>query len=347
MKNLLLPISGKSTRFPNMRPKFLLTHPNGNFMLIEAIKCLDLSYFDMIYIICLKEHIEKFKFEKGLNEQLNDLGISNFNITIIDSSDSQPETIYKCIIKNNISGSLCIKDCDNSFNIDIIDENFVSGILLDDINNKINIKNKNYLKINNSNYITNIVEKKIISNTFGTGMYYFENCIEYLVYYEKNSSYKDLYLSHIIFDMILHGINFKVNYSSNYLDWGTLSDWDNYINEFKTIFIDLDGVLVENSSEYFEPIWGTTKKIEENVKIINDLYNSGKCKIIITTSRKIKYYTETINQLKRENILYHQILFDMNHNKRYLINDYSKTNKYPTSIAINLERNSKNLNDYI
>ena len=38
MRSLVIPMAGKSSRFPNMRPKWMLTHPMSNrFMAIESI----------------------------------------------------------------------------------------------------------------------------------------------------------------------------------------------------------------------------------------------------------------------------------------------------------------------
>ena len=33
MKNLIIPVAGQSSRFPNMRPKWLMTMPDGSIML--------------------------------------------------------------------------------------------------------------------------------------------------------------------------------------------------------------------------------------------------------------------------------------------------------------------------
>ena len=46
---LILPAAGKSSRFPGMRPKWLLTHPNGNLMIVEAIKGINFTNIDSIY----------------------------------------------------------------------------------------------------------------------------------------------------------------------------------------------------------------------------------------------------------------------------------------------------------
>ena len=54
MKSLLIPIAGKSTRFPNTRPKWMLTHPkSGYFMGIESIRGINLDFFDKIYFTFL------------------------------------------------------------------------------------------------------------------------------------------------------------------------------------------------------------------------------------------------------------------------------------------------------
>ena len=42
--NIIIPIAGQSSRFPDMKPKWMLTHPQGDFMVIEAIKGLVLQW---------------------------------------------------------------------------------------------------------------------------------------------------------------------------------------------------------------------------------------------------------------------------------------------------------------
>ncbi len=69
MNNLIVPVAGKSTRFPGMRPKFLLTHPeHGDFMAIAAILGLDLSSFDKIYFVTLQKYEDEYQFLKGFKE---------------------------------------------------------------------------------------------------------------------------------------------------------------------------------------------------------------------------------------------------------------------------------------
>jgi len=345
--NLILPVAGKSSRFPNMRPKWMLTHPNGNFMLIEALKGLNLKKFNKIYVIILKKHLDEYNFESGLRQQFKGIGISNINlVALANETESQAQTVYEGILKGKISGSICIKDCDNYFSFDHNLENFISVEHLSSFN-EINPSNKSYVQTNELGHVVNIAEKQIISNIFCTGCYGFSSSEDFKKYFLLLKDKKDLYISHIVYKMILDGIIFRAFKCSNYLDWGTKTEWDKYRSQYKTFFIDLDGVLVENGSEHFDPKWGQTNVIKNNAELIRNLYSSGKVQIIITTSRKSYFKKQIIKELKQKNIPYHQLVLDLLHAKRILINDFSCTNKYPTSISINIPRNSDTLDNFI
>jgi len=69
--------------------------------------------------------------------------------------------------------------------------------------------------------------------------------------------------------------------------------------------------------------------------------------VIITTSRKSYLKNQIIKELKQKNIPYHQLILDLLHAKRILINDFSCTNRYPSCISINIPRNSDTLDNFI
>ena len=348
MATLILPCAGKSTRFENTRPKWSLTHPCGELMLIQGIKGLELNKYDKIIPIFLKEHLEDYKLRKGVIESFDKLNIS-YQILELDSpTKSQSETVAKAIEAFNLKGSILIKDCDDYFNCDFIEGNIVCVCSLHEVN-KIIAKNKSYVSVNSNNYIETIVEKSVISDLFCCGGYSFNDAQEFLQTYNKVSKLDnegEIYISHIIYQQLLDGKNFTIKQITGYEDWGTIKDWKEYINSYKTLFIDLDGVLVENSGEYFGPKWGTTEALENNVNYINSLYDTGRVRVIITTSRKSLYKKETLKQLDKLNIKYHDIIFDLLHCKRILINDFASTNSFPTSVGINIPRNNNNLKEY-
>ena len=122
MKNLIIPMAGKSSRFPNMRPKWMLTHPKQNrFMVIESISGLNLDFFGNIYFVVLQEHEDKYKFSNGLLKEVDELGVlDKTKISYLDrQTSSQSETVYEVIRKEHIDGFVFIKDSDNYYECEI------------------------------------------------------------------------------------------------------------------------------------------------------------------------------------------------------------------------------------
>ncbi len=346
--NLIVPMAGKSSRFPEMRPKWMLTHPNGRFMGIQAILGLNCEDFKSIVYIILKEHEEKFSFMKGFKDELKDLGLlDKTKFIILDKpTKDQPETVEMGIKLAKLEGPFTIKDSDNFFETTISPGNFVA---FQDLNNSGLIKpvNKSYIQIDNNFKISNIIEKNVISSFFCVGSYSFESTESFLNVLDDMPKNKERYISNIIFQMILKGKIFSPLKVDNYHDWGTIEDWNRYKKTYGTLFVDIDGTLVINSSAHFPPYIGNTEPIMENVEILRNLYNSKKFKIILTTSRPEKYREATINQMNEIKMPFNSLIMDLNHSKRIVINDYSKTNPYKSCDSINLKRNSSDLKDIL
>ena len=49
MKNLVVTAAGLSTRFEGLKPKWMLTHPSGRWMIVEALSSVDFSVIDKVY----------------------------------------------------------------------------------------------------------------------------------------------------------------------------------------------------------------------------------------------------------------------------------------------------------
>lgn len=331
-----------------MKPKWMLTHPNGNLMVAEAIRDLDLTNVAGIYLVILKEHVDNYNCLSGLREAFRDVGLDEkLSIVVLNSpTKSQPETVARAIESNNITGPFFIKDSDNTFRCNIAPQNAVAVYDLTKMAS-VNAANKSYIMLDDNKLIKNIVEKQVISSFFCSGGYSFLSADDFLKHFYKLQTYENLYVSHIIFDMLLENVVFEPLFVTDYEDWGTLEDWNAYKATYSTLFVDLDGVLINNSGQYFAPLWGTASAIKENAGIINKLYNTGKVKIILTTARKETYRELTIKQLQKEGICYHQIIFDIFHSKRIIINDYSKTNPFKSCDAINIKRDSSDLREML
>lgn len=341
---------GKSTRFPNLRPKWMLTHPFGGFMATEALKGLNLSEFSTIYFVVHKQHEIDYRFSNAFIQEVKQLNDS-VNVEMVwleEQTNSQPETVYTCIKQKNITGSILVKDSDNFFITDLTtDGNCVCYFDLND-GNQFNARNKSYIQLDNNGYISNIVEKKIISSTFSVGGYGFSSAETFCEYFNKlNHLTSEIYMSNIIFEMLLDDHKFVGIKTSKYEDWGTLDEWNRYKKDFKTLFVDLDGTLISNTSPKMFPFVGSGVPLEKNIKLLQKLYQTQKVKIIITTARPEKYRELTEKELSKHNIPYDNLLMELPHSERIIINDFAGSNPFPSCTAINIQRNSNTLGDYL
>jgi len=346
---LLIPIAGYSSRFPNLNPKWSLTHPRGYMMVVEAIRGLDLSEVDCLYVIGLKEHDEKFQLVSALSAQLGSLELldrSEF-VLLDERTSSQPESLARGIRQAGVEGSIYIKDSDNFFRDRPTAGNVIAGYDLHSLE-KVNARSKSYFEVNGDGFVTNVVEKRIVSSNFCAGGYSFLEVGQFLEYFDRYSvESSDLYISNLIYGMILDAVPFRHTNVEDYTDWGTLKEWRAYTSQYSTIFVDLDGVLVVNSAQYSSPRWGETDGIQANIDVLNHLYDSGRVHVVITTSRKEGQSDLTYAQLARLGIRFHSVIFDLPHGKRIVVNDYAPSNPFKSSDAINIKRNSSDLKEML
>jgi hypothetical protein len=349
MQYLILPVAGISSRYPGMRPKWLLTMPNGKLMIEESVSKINCKFFKKIFIVALKNHIEKYCNRKLLISSLK-RNISN-NVELVElekATSCQAETVAILIKKKKINGAILIKDCDNQFSInDKFLKKISNSVYAIDVNtlDLVDAKNKSYIEKNIYNNVINIVEKKIISDFFCCGAYGFQSAKSFLSNANvllKTSN--DVYISHVILRMLLNGSQFKYNDAHNYLDWGTLREFRNWQKKTITIFCDFDGCLVINGSKFGKLGWNTIP-IFKNLNSLKKICQTYNVKLIITTSRpksQIKFIKNVLGKYDLKNI---NIITDLPHGKRILINDFSNTNPYPSATAINVIRDSEELGE--
>ena len=156
----------------------------------------------------------------------------------------------------------------------------------------------------------------------------------------------ECYISHIIFEMMLSGSTFYGTKTTDFKDWGTLDAWNKYKSQYKCLFVDIDGTLITNSSHHFPPYIGSGEPIENNIDFLAELHEQGKTKIILTTSRPEKYRQLTVMELQTKGVPYDELVMSLPHCQRVIINDFARSNPYPSCKAINIPRNTDDLKEY-
>ena len=351
MKTLIIPCAGKSSRFPNMKPKYMLTHPDGKLMIEKSMENINIDVFDRIIITIVKPHDDKYEANLIMQQVFKDN--PKVEICMLDDfTSSASETIYLTLNKMKVEGSFVIKDSDNRVGVHFDDDikNMIVGYDLHQHRDVTNIPGKSFLIVNEQNLIQDIIEKQIVSNIVCLGVYCFENAEDFKKAYEEMQSRNisgEMYISHVVSYMLsTNKYVFAAVMASSYDDWGTLNEWKAVQKASRTYFVDVDGVIMKNSGKYGKTNWyNKTVMLEENVETLKKLQENG-AQIVITTSRTEEFREALTKILTDAGLKPYAILMGMNHAARVVINDFAPTNPYPSGLAITLPRNS-NIKDYI
>lgn len=267
--NILIPIGGKGERFkkegyPEPKPlipvfeKTLFEHVLDNLSIQED----DQIY--LFYYISLEEHgfsdkiREKYPYIKQIPIQIQTKGAAETLLIGIEALvlDQRP-----CIVL----------DCDTFYTTDIL-ESFRRSQVMGNKNAVFYTHNTNpqpnysYIQMDLENRITEIAEKRKISDNANTGAYGFEN-LQVLHYYCKQVLDQGIqfngepYTSCVISEMIKEGHMFQgleVD-SDKVVSLGTPKELQAYVNRTHAFLFDLDGTLVITEAIYYD-VWTTILK---------------------------------------------------------------------------------------
>lgn len=352
MAILIIPAAGLSTRFGLDKPKFLLQSPHGRPMIAEALtgfSNLENSGITSIHVITQKSYLENLSLD-ALILEIQKVTSLPIHFTLLDGpTQSMVHTLRQILINLESDEEFIVKDCDNIVGLDFAKIKWhLNAICYVDLKNYPNIvaHNKSFLKINGSMILDDIIEKEIVSSFINVGCVKFGSASSFLSALSAYEGSGELFVSDIVRVLISRGEVFHAIKAETYEDWGTLSEWRSYCGRFATYFVDVDGVVSINT----DPLkliqnWQTFTPMEQNCSRLLQLQENGR--IVFTTSRHEDYRDSLQNQLKEIGFKDFDLLMGLPHARRVLINDFAPTNPYPSSVAINIPRNSDTLREYI
>ena len=226
--SLIVPVAADKKEYEDNLPYVFNTINDGIMICVHSIMGLNLDIFDKIYFTILKKHDDKFYLQELLDVQFRRIGIKKKVEVIVleEVTSSQAATIYETIKRANITGGVMIKDGDSYFEAKISLKNSICIFPLDELD-KVNPQGKSYVAIDDGYYVTNMIEHRIISRYFSVGGYIFESAQSFLRFYLSLKEKETLYLSHIIYAMLLAKYIFRPVECKNYKDWGTFADYYN------------------------------------------------------------------------------------------------------------------------
>lgn len=334
---IIVPAAGLSSRFPNTRPKYLLYDYSGTLMCKRAIEPFLSKY--SITIGILHEHAIQYDAVNILSRECGDI-----KIHVIDKPTRGPgETVNFILEKFEDDVEFLVKDCDSFFHLDYETGNsiYTTNIKQHELCRK--LYSKSFVKINDQGIILDIVEKEIVSNDFCVGAYKFSSSDLYKKAFSSISTdiKSEIFVSNVISYMLEQGQIFYNKNISDYIDVGTLEEWNEY-NYKPTIFCDIDGTLVKSMNRPYD---GEYEVLPNNFKIIKDEYDRG-CQIIFTTARPSSAQEVTALMLRQLGFTKNcRLIMDLHNSRRILINDYHPTNVYPSALGYNVKRDGDDLGE--
>ncbi len=341
--HVIVPAAGLSTRFPDMKPKYLLYDYKHELMLANAIKPF-LRLNLPITIGILKEHDEKYNAIEFLKHEFGD----SVNVVVLDEPTKGPaDTAYQIIEKLGLfSEEIFIKDCDSFFEHEIESGNYVcvSKISQHEVLKK--LSSKSFTVSNNQGIITDIVEKEVVSDTFCVGGYKFSSALMYKSAFKRITSKREVFVSDIIGMCISDLQIFNEKQVIDYIDVGTAQDWFEY-NDKPVVFCDIDGTIIEAQSRVGvksydkEPV-----PLKKNVAKLLALQDKG-AQFVFTTSRENGYNSKTRDILYGLGFKSFELISGLQNSRRILINDFNNANPYPRAEAINIFRDDDTLDRYL
>lgn len=221
--SLIVPAAADKPEYENDLPYIFGLNSEGIVICIKSILGFDLKRFDNIFFTILKKHDERFRISDILNLQFHRLGIDNARVVVLDNpTKDQAETIFKTISKEGIEGCIFIKDADSYFSTEISNDNSVAIYPIEELDT-LAPKDKSYVAVDDMFYVTNIIEKSIIGHHISAGGYQLM-ASDFIQYYKKLHHMGKLYLSHIVYAMLLDKKSFRPMLVEEYKDWGTAND---------------------------------------------------------------------------------------------------------------------------
>jgi hypothetical protein len=307
---VIVPCAGSSSRFPDMPPKWMLPDHDGVPMVVRAVAGLNLPLDRFVFTI-LREHVVKYDALAGLQSAFG----GTVDCVILDyPTRSQSETVAETIKRHGITGPVMVKDSDNHFAIDHLEEsyNYVSVASLHDFD-LINARNKSYTLVDQDGILVNIREKQVISDLFSVGGYYFQDAEDFVATYDElqgpaRAGSGELYISEIIAYMVLNGASFRVKKVERYEDWGTIHEWRKELERRRVFLVSIDGFLFERGSNHFAPRFADVSANESAVQAVRAMRDTQQT-VIYLSVRPPQLESLTRTQLQAQGLPDGPIIF--------------------------------------
>lgn len=327
-----------------MRPKYLLSDYKRDLMIEGAVRSL--LDRNNVTITILKEHDDNYNSRAILKECFGD----SVNVVVLEKPTKSPaETIVETLSRiGRFDGPFLVRDCDCFFNMELANDNVVYTSKLSANPNLESVSSLGYVISNDQGVVIKLVEKQVVSDSFCAGAYQFAEADIFLkAYASLRDQDGELFLSNVVDYLIMSGEIFVEKQVNDYVNVGTAKAWHDY-NDRPTIFCDIDGTIVNNQTAFGATRYDkkTFVPIQKNIDVLK-AYRAKGAVIVFITARSKQYFQATREMLDSLGFRGCEVIMELNHSKRILVNDFAPSNPFPVSVAVNIERGTDSLGKYL
>lgn len=347
-RTLIMPCAGRSTRYPGVRPKWMLTLPDGQLALGRASASVPADAYDRLVVAVRADHDRKYDC-KGLLQRLFGDAVE---MVVLEADTRGPaDTVAETIARARIDGPIAIKDADSFFDpAPLPDTSFVAVSDVRNAPQMANVGAKSFAVLSPEGLIVEMVEKSLASNFVCIGLYGFADAQRFVDIFREVTAEPgagEVFVSHVMNRAIAGGEIVLPQQASGLIDVGTLDDWRRYVRPRGTLIADIDGVVFKNHSRYFPPFWSESDEpIADNVATLLNWQADG-AQIVFMTARPEALRAKTEDALRALGLEPHALVMNCRHGRRFLINDHASSNPYPAAVAISVERDSASLGEHL
>lgn len=359
--NIVIPLAGLGSRFKDAgieEPKPLIM-VNGKHLIEHAVDSLGITGQ---YIFITRKY-ENTEYNQRLSSILSKLKPGCIEICLDKDQRGAADAAMHAKEYINNENSLVITNCDqllewdSNLFLEKIKDISIDGAV---VTYKSNSLKDSYAKVHNGK-ITEIAEKKIISDEALIGVHYWKHGKDFVRSAEKSLNDTDLankevYISETYLHLIKEDKNIIAHKIPNneYICLGTPEYVEQYLgkikefytNKPKTIFCDIDGTIIQHA-HIFSEVGKTLSELLPGVKEKFNEWDSKGYKVILTTARKESARRLTEKQLSSLGLSWDYLLMGVTSGQRVLINDKLMDKDPDRAVAINLITNDGFVNEEI
>ncbi len=353
--NIIIPMAGLGSRFLKNgieTPKPLIK-VDDKTLIEHSAKSLGI---EGKYIFITRKY-ENQRYNKEISEELKNLNLNSIEIQIDKVTSGCSETCLYAKDYINNDEPLIITNCDQLMKWDA--DSFITGVNKSNVDGSVVLfksrdKKNSFAEINEDK-ITNIVEKKAISENALVGIHFwkkgsdFVESSEYLLNDFRFQGSPECYISETYNHLISQNKHIAPFFipKNCYIPLGTPEDISIYLGKLKefytdkpkTIFCDLDGTVLKHCHKFSEIHTTQPQLLDGVIEKFNEWDSKGH-KIILATARKESARDMTESHLKSLGICWDQLIMGVTSGDRILINDKLTEMDKDRALSVNLTTDS-------